>query len=146
MNRYDESPSEVLKYLNIRPDSGGSETFTVKMIIDGKKPVKVQNKWCGIPISEVIRVYTESEDDEEGRKHHFFSAKNLLKLDPKTRVFKFRNDAGEVLILTPAPTQAFSLNNILGSSALNNAPSDNATGDAVSFTEEETYEAMMGDY
>ena len=146
MNRYDESPSEVLKYLNIRPDSGGSEAFTVKMIIDGKKPVKVQNKWCGIPTSEVIRVYTESEDDEEGRKHHFFSAKNLLKLDPKTRVFKFRNDAGEVLILTPAPTQAFSLNNILGSSALNNAPSDNATGDAVSFTEEETYEAMMGDY
>jgi len=147
MNRYDESPSEVLEYLNVRPDSGGNETFNVKLIVDGKKKEKVQKNWSGSPTSEVIRIYSQDEDEEEEAKHHYFSAKNLLKLDPKTRVFKFQNEAGEVLILTPAPASKFSLNyNILASSALNKAPSADATCDAVSATEEEKYEAMMGDY
>merc|ERR1712013_604809 len=84
MNRYGESPSEVLEYLNVRPDSEGSETFNVKLIVDGVKMEKgkVQPTWSGSPTSEVIRVYSEPED-------------------PKTRAFKFQNEAGEVLILTP---------------------------------------------
>jgi len=149
MNRYDESPSEVLEYLNVRPDSGGNETFNVKLVIGSKKKEKVRKNWSGSPTWEVIHVYSKDkdEDGEEVAKHHYFSAKNLLKLDPKTRVFKFQNEAGEVLILTPAPASKFSLNyNILASSALNKAPSADATCDAVSATEEEKYEAMMGDY
>ena len=99
----------------------------------------------------VIRVYSkdkdEDEDGEEVAKHHYFSAKNLLKLDPKTRVFKFQNEDGEVLTLTPAPASKISLNyNILASSALNKAPSADATCDNISATKEEKHEAMMGDY
>merc|ERR1712013_107552 len=150
MNRYGESPSEVLEYLNARPDIGGNETFTVKLIVDGKKKKKSQRNWSGSPISGIIRVYSENEegDEEEGRKQHYFSSKNLLKLDPKTREFKFQNEAGEVLHLTPAPVRTFSLNykNVLVPDVLNGAASEDATCDAVSATEEETYDAMMGDY
>jgi len=149
MNRYDESPSEVLKYLNVRPDSGGNETFNVKLIVDGKKKDKVQKKWSGSPTSEIIRFHSKDKD-EDGKdvaKRHYFSAKNLIELDPKTRAFKFQNEDGDVLTLTPAPASKFSLNyNILASSALNKAPSADATCDDVSATEEEKYEAMMGDY
>jgi len=70
MNRYGESPSEVLEYLNVRPDSEGSETFNVKLIVDGVKMEKgkVQPTWSGSPTSEVIRVYSEPEDEEEDSK------------------------------------------------------------------------------
>mmetsp|Transcript_10800 Transcript_10800/g.17441 ORF Transcript_10800/g.17441 Transcript_10800/m.17441 type:complete len:400 (+) Transcript_10800:120-1319(+) len=151
MNRYDESPSEVLKYLNVRPDSGGRETFSVKLIIDGKKKGKgkVQPTWSGSPTSEVIRVYScgDADNEDGNEKDHYFSAKNLLKLDPKTRVFKFQNEAGAVLILTPAPTTKFLPDySALTSSLLKRTPSMDATCDVVLVTEEEKYEAMMGDY
>lgn len=150
MNRYDESPSEVLQYLNARPDNEGNETFNVKLIVDGKTKGKAEKYWRGSPTSDVIRVWSENEKEDEddgGRKRHYFSAKNLLKLDPKTRMFKFRNEAGEVLILTPTPPETFSLSyaNILNPTALNRAPSDDAAFDDVSATEEEAYAAMLGD-
>jgi len=152
MNRYDESPSEVLKYLNVRPDSGGGESFNVKLIVGGKKKEKgkVQKTWGGSPISEIIRIYSESEEEEgEVTKYHFFSAKNLLKLDPKTRVFTFQNEAGEVLVLTPVPSKKnLSLNydSVLAPSLLNRTPSLDAICDEVSTDEKDEYEAMMGDY
>lgn len=149
MNRYGESPSEVLEYLNVRPDSNGDERFNVKLVVDGVKMEKgkVQPTWNGSPTSEVIRIYSEpgdSGDEEEETKHHYFSSKNLVKLDPKTRAFKFKNEAGDVLILTPAPAAKFSLNyDLLTSSTLNKTLSVDASCDAVSATEEEKYEAMM---
>merc|ERR1712127_248961 len=98
MNRYDESPSEVLKYLNIRPDGGNNEKFSVKLIVGGKIKAKAQKAWTGNPMSEVICIniydYENSEEDEE--TEYYFSAKNLKRLDPKTRVFKFENEAENV--------------------------------------------------
>eukprot|EP01083_Nonionella_stella_P169229 573369_1 len=119
---------------------GGSETFKVKLIIDGEKKEKgkVQPNWSGNPTTEVIRIYSEHESEDEETKQHYFSAKNLLKLDPKTRVFKFQNEAGEVLILTPVPVAKFSLNySTLTFSALNETSSEDANVDIVSATEEE---------
>mmetsp|Transcript_10799 Transcript_10799/g.17440 ORF Transcript_10799/g.17440 Transcript_10799/m.17440 type:complete len:398 (+) Transcript_10799:120-1313(+) len=149
MNRYDESPSEVLEYLNVRPDSGGKETFSMTLLIDGKrrKTAHGNQTWNGNPTSEVIKVCTIDEGENKELKGHYFSAKNLLKLDPKTRVFKFQNEAGDELILTPVPATKLSLDySALTSSLLNKTPSVDATCDAISFTEAETYEAMMGDY
>lgn len=146
MNRYDESPSEVLKFLNVRLDSGGNEKFAVKLVVEGK-PVKAQKNWSGSPVSDVIRIYTYPEGDDESEKNHYFSAKNLQKLDPKSRVFRFQNDAGVVLTLTPVPTTkiSFDFDNIASSSIIK-TPSVGATCDEVSVTEEENYAAMMGDY
>lgn len=132
MNRYDESPSEVLKFLNIRLDNGGYEKFNVKLIVDGKKVENAQANWSGgSPVSQVIRIHNYEED-----KEYVFSSKHLKKLEPKTRVFTFKNEAGEVLILTPAPTPTFAVNyDTLASTALNNSSSVDATFDAVSETD-----------
>jgi len=92
----------------------------VKLIVGGKSQKNVSSSWSGQPISEVVHVYNDPENDNEDSKHNHFSSKNLVKLDPKTRVFKFRNEAGDELTLTPAPTFNFNLNyDTLASSALN---------------------------
>lgn len=145
MNRYDESPTEVLKYLNVRPDSNGDEKFGVRLIVGGKERKRAQKTWIGNPMSEVIRVSVydprgEEEDDDDGE--HFFSIKNLTELDPKSRVFKFKNSGGDLLILTPAPALKFSLDyNALAESPRGDSSSADAT--FVSDTEEEKYKAMM---
>ena len=68
-----------------------------------------------------------------------------MKLDPETRVFTFKSE-DKMLILSPAPTTTFAVDYANLTSALKNTPSEEATFDAVSATEEETYAAMMGDY
>ena len=96
-------------------------------------------------MSQVIAIYAYAKDRDDEEKRYLFSAKNLQKLDPKTRVFNFKNEAGEVLILTPAPANKISLNyNTLASTALmTDTSSKDATYDDVSETEEEKYAAMM---
>ena len=145
--QYDESPSEVLKYLNVRPDGGASQKFSVKLIVDNQKKVKAQKQWYGNPLSEVIRIYDEDskyDDEGEEKQSYYFSAKNLLRLDPETRVFTFKNEAGNLLTLTPAPAVDLSLNyDVLASSAMKDSSSLGVDADTVSFTEEERYKAMM---
>ena len=98
MNRYGECPSEVLKYLNVRPDNGGNEKFTVKLIVNGEKHKGAANNWSGNPLSSVIKICCNTEDGDS--QYHYFSASNLQKLKSNTQVFKFKNKAGNVLIST----------------------------------------------
>lgn len=161
MNRYNESPSEVLKYLNIRPDTEDNESFRVKLILDGMREDKARKTWYGNPLNEVICIEMDDDETEEDEavesneeegKRYYFSAKNLLKVDPKTRALKLKNEAGHVLILTPAPDFKASLNyDALTRFALKRTPS-NASCNVVSvnenetLTEEEEYQAMAEDY
>ena len=144
MNRYNQSPSEVLEFLNVRLDGGAREKFNVKLIIDGGKQERAMKSWSGSPMSQVIAIFAYAKDRDDEEKRYLFSAKNLQKLDPKTRVYNFKNEAGEVLILTPAPANKFSLNyDTLASTALTNTSTKDVTYDDVSETEEEKYAAMM---
>lgn len=144
MNRYNESPSEVLKFLNIRPDNGGQEHFIVKLIVNGAKDKNAPNHWSGNPLSEVIGIYCAPEDGDS--KYHYFSASHLKKLDSKTRVYKFKNESGDVLVLTPVPSLKFSLNyDTLASSSMQHGP-ENDNCDSDSDHEEKKYEAMMYGY
>lgn len=148
MNRYDESPSEVLKYLNVRPDGGDDEKFAVKLSVGGKNKPKAQKAWSGNPMSEVIRIniydYERDEESEEEETEHYFSAKNLQKLDPKSRVFRFKNEAGSVLVLTPAPRLNFTMNyDTLANSLAKEDSSEDAACDAASVTEADNYKAIL---
>ena len=148
MNRYGESPAEVLKWLNISTNDGGYERFKVKLIVAGKKVEKVQKAWCGTPTSQVIKITSsrEGEDGEEVEKRHFFSAVNLQRLDPKIRRFEFKNEAGEMLTLTPFPEVKIPLiYDTLTSLSLKKSPSAEAICEDI-LTEEETYAEMESDY
>ena len=128
--------------MNVRVDSSDSEKFKVKLIVGGKSQKNVSSSWSGQPVSEVVRIYNDPENDDEDSKHYYFSAKNLDKLDPKTRVFKFQNEVGDELTLTPAPTFNFNLNyDTLASFTLNKESSAMAVL-ADKEEEEEDYAAM----
>lgn len=89
MNRYGESLSDALKYLNIRPNGQGYEKFIVKFIVDGKKVEKAQKTWSGSPFSEAIGFfYNEDGDDDasrefDGSQSRIFSGKALAKARPQ---------------------------------------------------------------
>jgi hypothetical protein len=149
MNRYNEGPADVLKYLNIRPDGGGREKFSVSLIINGDKKDNVQKMWRGDPLSGVICIYSEDGGGEEGgkeRESFYFSAMNLQNIDAKKRVFRFQNEAKAVLVLTPAPSlSSIPLNyDALASSAMKRSLSMEGIVDTDDFfSEEKKYEAMV---
>lgn len=137
MNRYEESPSEVLKYLNIRPDVARTENYAVKLIVDGKSMKGVQNSWSGNPLKEVVSIYNNDPESGNG-KCHYFSPSHMQNLNTKTRVLQFKNGAGDVLILTPVSMDRFSVNYDTISRLKHDTEIDNEDSD----DEEKKYEAM----
>lgn len=165
MNRYHEGPAEVLKYLNVQPDSsrGNREKFNVKLIVNGVKKDNAQKTWLGNPLSKIIEIHSEGYHDKEEKKEEcnedgekyvcYFSAKNLQKLDAKRCVYRFQNEANAVLVLSRVPKLATSLNfDAFASSAMRRSSSIDGIGDTeVPLSEEEKYKATLdtldwGDY
>jgi len=141
MNRYGESPAEVLKYLNVRPDVARREHYAVKLILGDKPASDSQNTWSGNPLKEVISIYNTVK--ETGNyKNHYFSPAHMQHLNTKTRVLQFKNGAGDVLVLTPVNVERFSVNYdtlpLLNDAVVNAETSDGGCTD----NEEKKYEAM----
>eukprot|EP00956_Cyclotella_meneghiniana_P029614 scaffold72384_cov42-Cyclotella_meneghiniana.AAC.2 len=137
MNRYGESPSEVLKYLNVRPDVSRPENYSVKLIVGGNNTLKegMQNSWSGNPLKEVVNIY--HHDMETGKcKNYYFSPSHMQNLNTKTRVLQFKNGSGDILILTPVSMDRFSVNY----DTLSRMKQDNDYAD--SDDEEKKYETM----
>jgi len=137
MNRYGESPSEVLKYLNVRPDVSRPENYSVKLIVGGNNTLKegLQNSWSGNPLKEVVNIY--HHDMETGQcKNYYFSPRHMQNLNTKTRVLQFKNGSGDILVLTPVSMDRFSVNY----DTLSRMKQDNDYAD--SDDEEKKYETM----
>merc|ERR1712224_107647 len=75
MNRYGESPTEVLEFLNVRPEFSEDKYYDVKMTIEGKQLTydkhHLDNRWHGNPITEEIELsyrwpQTCTSGDDEG--------------------------------------------------------------------------------
>lgn len=117
MNRYKETPHEVLELLNAKPEHGESSTFDAELTVNGE-PVITRQTWIGNPISGNLTFYwhapgtdDEMSDllkgivDEDGEGSSSFTLGNLLKVDPATNSFEFATEQGEHLRLTKqAPT------------------------------------------
>ena len=170
MNRYNEGPAEVLKYLNVRPGERGNnkEQFNIKLIVNGEKNDNVQKTWRGNPLSGIIQICSKNYSDarrrgcyagedkkedctENGEEYIcYFSAKNLQSLDAKNRVYRFQNEAKDVLVLTPVPSLVGGGLNIdaLASSAMERerSLSMDGIGDTDVLSEAEKYKAMLDSY
>lgn len=108
MNRYDESPQEVLNYLNIRPEYSQNFVFDVELEILNKDIVQtsIQKTWKGNPLEDHVHIEycsigTEKNKDEEVDNiwdHEMFSPSDIKKLSNGKIIFV--NSEGSKLTLT----------------------------------------------
>lgn len=122
MNRYDESPQEVMKVLNAKPDSSERMEYGVELEIDGIILDKIDlspTTWRGNPLIHPVGIRyrlalsasdMSAADDDEDEDEDFddpfnwpvasFSAKDIVQIDPSSNKFFLQNEEGHKLILT----------------------------------------------
>lgn len=121
MNRYDESPEDALRMLNVKPEFDSGNKFNMKMIKDGEE-VKVSDmertEWNGNPLQSKIRVCfkeydLESDTDEDGIfdwdwNTIEFAPNDIKKIDSQGGKFVFANPDGIQLVLSKVKEQTYS--------------------------------------
>jgi len=106
MNRYDESPQEALQLLNAKPEYSNKMSFTCAMSLNGRwleQKEFYSNGWQGNPLSsrksiEYLRV--DEDGDEFWDNYEQFEHNDLINVDATAGTFTFKNNNGNVLILT----------------------------------------------
>lgn len=131
MNRYKESPLQVLEMLNVQMEKEEYTQFDVKVLVDGKEipaeEIRSSNPVCGSPMdpdddhgSRHLVLFGRRVDDEGNplpgnpipRQNIVFAMSDLLKMDPKTGSFVFQQK-NIVAIYTRKKTATFSYHKYL---------------------------------
>lgn len=132
MNRYDESPREVMQFLNASPEYSDKQTFEITLEHQGKivPESKLYNQtWTGNPLSgqeikfsgyfgtraaqpprgkrgkKKANWEAELEEDEDVYVNVVFKAEDLKSTDEKEGKFLFENSKGDKLVLTRKKAQ-----------------------------------------
>jgi hypothetical protein len=99
MNRYQESPTEVLDFLNVQPMFEDDARFKATLF---DKKGKVQDlkssgdeEWHGNPLKDEIHFYFESH----GKKKRFLAKNDLSEVNETTGAYIFVNKRGYRLVL-----------------------------------------------
>ncbi len=110
MNRYNETPQEVLKLLNAKPEFSDESKYKVQLQVDGidiKDDVVDTREWHGNPLTKGVSIEYKKvlEKDEDGDdvwdwESVRFNTNDLKQVDPQTNKFIFMNDDGNRLVLT----------------------------------------------
>ena len=109
LNRYpDDSPTDILELLNVKPDMTDDCNFDVKCFIAGKEisqnDLCMGNPWHGNPLQNGVTVeYTGGNEDDEGRyeiKSAIFKTSDIKQLDAVKGKFVFVNENKEKVILS----------------------------------------------
>jgi hypothetical protein len=112
MNRYDETAQEALKMLNIRAEYDSYSNWKIKLTSDTEHILTVDtDTWTGNPLTKGIGTYyysvkhadlvkAQREVEPEKLKDHLddisdyksvsFTTKDLIKIDPKSKIFEFQ--------------------------------------------------------
>jgi ATPase family associated with various cellular activities (AAA) len=119
MNRYGETPQEVLKLLNARPEFGDDSKYKVELQIGGVEvdgTMLEQTEWHGNPLTKGVALdYKVVEKDENGEedwdwKNTRFTSNDLKQVDSKTNKFVFMNETGARLVLTKLQEKTWQYN------------------------------------
>jgi hypothetical protein len=105
MNRYDETPQQALKMLNVKAEFGDGVAYDVELKVAGKQPIDgtiSPTQWRGNPLntSELsfeYRVQGDDEDDSDWMEVSF-EPHELRSMDAKSGSFTFVNDDGRVTL------------------------------------------------
>ena len=118
MNRYNETPQEVLRVLNVSPDNDVGGLFDVTVVLDGLTYKGAEDfydedeRYCGSPILDcgdsrcftvAKKEYEELETRNASREPHnvYFNNNDFVRFDRATHSFHFER-SGIKLILTKA--------------------------------------------
>lgn len=111
MNRYDETPQEVLRMLNTRPEFSNDTTFDIRLF-DHKREIessKRDDTWSGNPLNVdgiaidvmVPNIHSTNEKDpKEIWDDVVFTPDDLVKIDPQAGTFTFQNEDKWTLVLS----------------------------------------------
>lgn len=115
MNRYDETPQQVMKMLNARPEFGGETRYKVDLQIKGIDiPEKdADTEWCGNPLTQKVSIDykvwdTEPAIESDGpatidRDFDWecaqFVGQDLKQVDAQNGKFVFMNESGDRCVL-----------------------------------------------
>ena len=131
MNRYGETPQEVITILNAKPEFSSEVNFEVNLQIDGLDVELTdlgRKIWNGNPLTEEIEInfkdYDADDEDSdvpglvsatgskgEEKSWHWncvsFTPQELLKVDAANNRFIFVNEDGDRLVLTRSKERQF---------------------------------------
>jgi hypothetical protein len=114
MNRYDETPQQVMKMLNTRPEFSGETKYKVTLQIKGIDiPEKdTDNEWCGNPLTQNVTIDYKNwnEDTIEETSTGLvakdfdwetvrFVGQDLKQVDAQNGKFVFMNEDGDRVVL-----------------------------------------------
>jgi hypothetical protein len=127
MNRYGETPQEVIKLLNAKPEFSSDVKFDVSLQVKGLdiEITDLSNKvWNGNPLTDEAEITWKNYESDDGDStqpanavntatrewnwdYACFSPKDLLKVDAQNSKFIFVNEDGERLVLTRSKERVF---------------------------------------
>jgi hypothetical protein len=113
MNRYGETPQEVMKLLNAKPEFSDESRYKVELQVKGIDIVQDKLEvveWHGNPLVKQVNLdYKGDQDDDGDWEWHSvrFSNNDLKQVDPTTNKFVFLNDEGARLVLTKVKERAW---------------------------------------
>ena len=112
MNRYGETPQEVMKLLNTRPEFSDESRYKVALQVKGldvEEKMIDGTEWHGNPMTGNVRIeykkFNFDAIDDEGDadfdwENAMFNPADLKQVDPATSKFIFINEDGDRLVLT----------------------------------------------
>lgn len=119
MNRYDETPQEVMKLLNTRPEFSDESRYKVSLQVDGidlEEKMIDGSEWHGNPMTGHVRIeykkFNMDAIDDDGDvdfdwENAMFNPSDLKQVDASTNKFVFVNEDGERLVLTKVKERGY---------------------------------------
>jgi hypothetical protein len=116
MNRYNESPTDVMKLLNAKPEFSDEAKYKVDLQIDGIEidgKMVDQTEWHGNPLTKSVHIDYKvvenegTEDEDYDWKNTRFTAGDLKQVDSNSGKFTFMNEQGARLVLTKLKEKSY---------------------------------------
>lgn len=109
MNRYGESPQEVMKFINARPEMGEERRYKIALTVDGvelDEKSLITETWVGNPLASAPGIDYREAKGKKGERSWVeaqFAVTDLEHIDGVTGTFRFSNEKGDKLSLTKIP-------------------------------------------
>ena len=111
MNRYNESPQEVMRLINAKPEFEEKVKHEVSLVSKGKLVPTTQleySEWYGNPLQKALSFeYDPNPEGDDDWITVQFTQSDLKELDPQSGKFTFVNQHGDCLTLTRVREKTF---------------------------------------